>query len=153
MSLTKINNQLAFQTDDSEYMRAVIKALAIMRQGGLKLYGQEPGPDAWFMALVHRGVQIHEITPAVAAYVSGQCGSEFPTAGQFANWILEHRENLELRAELAAMGKRIREQDESALRQRNLDKYGTEDPSLDQIHARALAEGFAPILNTVIPQE
>jgi hypothetical protein len=130
---------------------AIGQAVSMMLGAGLKTYGQEPSVDAWATVMRLRGIKAREIRSATEYFMSH--GGEFPSAAEFADRALEERESREREAAMEGMAERLRQADEEALRARNMARYGTKDPTREQIDARMSEIGADVLLKSVTDDE
>jgi len=133
---------LAKLPEGNPYYDATLEALGLLLDAGLKTYGQMPGVDSWSLALGHRGIMPSEFGPAVAAFSSGECGVNFPSAGEFCNWIIARREDEDRRAEIEQalrLDDERREREREEFKEILLRRYGTATPLKDGIGDATLA--------------
>lgn len=144
--LAKTNNQLSKPGTPAQ-IPTITKAVALMLGGGLKTYGQHPSIDAWAIVLQSRGVLESEIESAVKHFLTRQPEDggtpSFPSAGEFAGWIIRDREYRQMRERMKAFEEYERAQSQEQLRLSNMEKYGTENPSREQIDERMARLGLS----------
>jgi hypothetical protein len=106
----------------------------------LNTYGRKWSPavaQGWLMALRTSDLTMDEFHEAASYWLAFE--NDFPAPAALFGWVRSRRVNAELKAELARVSALLREQDDEALRSRNMERYGTEDPTREQVDAR-LAE-------------
>jgi hypothetical protein len=153
--LAKIDNQLA--TSDTQVSPLAIgKAITLMLGAGLKTYGQQPSVDAWATVLGARGVFDYEIEKATRHFLTREPEDggtpSFPSASQFANWILGDREYQAMRVRMREFEEYERAKAVEALRLSNMEKYGTESPTREQVNERLKDLGLSDRMNALMEQ-
>lgn len=126
-------NQLANIVSTAELKASVEQAFVLMQ--GLKTYGKLPSLDAWSYILDDENVTPAEIEPLAKEFAKGDRGDSFPDPGTFWQIIKARRviqRDRDLTAEVAIQDAEIDRQ----RREINMLKYGTEEPSREQINAR-----------------
>lgn len=150
--LAKQNNTLAV-AGNPVTGPTIGKALTMMLGAGLKTYGQHPMVDAWYVVLDANGVREEEIQPAMKHFLcrTNDDGSvPFPSATEFARWILRDREAKESAARMKEVEEYVKTQDAEMLRLRNLERYGTESPTREEVDSYMASKGLTETLKDFV---